>query len=207
VPQARVIGDRVGPAVLTPRPDQDRAVRAARRMFMAGERIDMKRLASELDVDRSTLFRWVGNRDQLIVAVLMSLTDGPLRLAIDGARGVGGARIAHAARLYSQTLIDTSSYRAFLQKETERALRLTTTKASPLQQHVVKVFEGLLRDEERRGAFTHAMASDDLAYLIVRVIESFIYSDLITGDDPDAGTAGLAIAALLRSDVVGDGST
>jgi hypothetical protein len=41
----------------------------------------------------------------------------------------------------------------------------------------------------------------DLAYLIVRIIESFIYADLITGDAPDARNVQAAIAALLHADI------
>ena len=35
-------------------------------------------------------------------------------------------------------------------------------------------------------------------WLVVRIAESFIYTDLITGEQPDAGKAEIAIAALLH---------
>ncbi|MFC7655854.1 hypothetical protein ACFQV8_04290 [Pseudonocardia benzenivorans] len=63
------------------------AVRLARRAFVAGERIDLNRLSAELGVDRTTLFRWVGNRDQLIGTVLISLADPTLRGSPNGPAG------------------------------------------------------------------------------------------------------------------------
>lgn len=177
---------------------RDEAIRLARRTFMAGERIDLQKLAAELGVDRTTLFRWVGNRDQLVVAVLTSLADPTFRNAAAAATGTGPERIASAMRIAAQGLIDAPYYRTFLQRETERALRLVTTKASPMQQHVAAMIERLLEQERDRGNLTSSMALDDLAYLVVRIVESFIYADLITGGEPDAEKVELAIAALLR---------
>jgi hypothetical protein len=183
------------------RPDARTALYRARATFMRGERLDMRQLAAELNVDRSTLFRWVGNRDQLHVAILLSLADPTLRDIAAAAQGAGGARIAWIAGRYAEVLIETSYYRTFLRREPERALRLITTKASPIQQRVVGTFEGYLRHEADRGNLTHPMRGHDLAYLIVRIIESFIYADLITGDVPDAGNVRMAVAALLHADL------
>ncbi|MFC4943516.1 QsdR family transcriptional regulator [Pseudonocardia sp. GCM10023141] len=180
------------------RPDAALALRLARKAFMAGERVDLQQLAATLDVDRTTLFRWVGNRDQLLVSVLTSLADPTLRGAAEAATGTGPDRIGRVVGLFCQSLIDATYYHAFLQRETERALRLITTKASPLQQHVVAGFERLLEQERDRGHLDPTIPLPDLAYLVVRIAESFIYTDLITGEQPDAHKADVAIAALLH---------
>jgi AcrR family transcriptional regulator len=176
----------------------DAAVRLARRAFIAGERIDARGLAAALGVDRTTLFRWVGNRDQLLVTVLTSLADPTLRSAVATAGGAGPERVSRVIRLCCQDLIDAPYYRAFLRREPERALRLITTKSSPLQQHVVAAFERLLQQEQDRGHLTPRLDVHDLAYLVVRIAESFIYTDLIAGEQPDAAKAETAVAALLR---------
>lgn len=41
--------------------------------FMAGERVDMQVLASELHVSRTTLYRWVGDRERLMGDILAGL--------------------------------------------------------------------------------------------------------------------------------------
>jgi len=180
--------------------DAGRAFRLARRRFVAGERLDMGSLAADLDVDRSTLFRWVGNRDQLLAAILISLTGPAIQDADAKAARSGGARIALTAYHYAQALIDAEFFQAYLRRESERALRLLTSKASPVQHEVVAIFERMVEEERRRGALSHTLGSHDLAYLIVRIIESFVYADSITGDGPDAGKIRASVAALLHVD-------
>ncbi|MGD9527879.1 QsdR family transcriptional regulator [Pseudonocardia sp.] len=180
--------------------EAQRAFRLARRHFVAGERLDMGLLAAELGVDRSTVFRWLGNRDQLLAAILISLTDPAVQDAEAKAGGDGGRRIALTAYHYAQALIDSTFFRAYLKRESERALRLLTSTASPVQSHVVGIFERMAERERDRGALTHALGSHDLAYLVVRIIESFVYADIITGDPPDATKVRAAVAALLHAD-------
>src|SRR3954451_24509654 len=52
-----------------------RALQVARRRFLAPERIDMSALATELGVNRVTLYRWVGSRDKLLVEIVWDLAD------------------------------------------------------------------------------------------------------------------------------------
>lgn len=179
------------------RPDATAALRAARRMFLAGQRVDMKTLAAGLGVDRTTLFRWVGNRDQLLGAVLWSAAEPTFANAVRTMRSPGPGGVAEVIGAFVQSLIDSTSLRAFVCAEPERALRLLTTRASVLQRQVVAAVERLLVQEQERGHLFHPMALHDLAYLIVRIAESFIYTDLITGEQPDATKAELAVAALL----------
>jgi|SRR5215218_9590462 len=165
---------------------------------MAGERLDVQKLAATLGVDRTTLYRWVGSRDQLLASVLISLADPTLRDAAEAVRGTGAERIGEVMRRFAQALIDAPYYRAFLRAETERALRLITTKDGPIQLHVVAAVERLLEQERDRGHLSPSLPLGDLAYLVVRIAESFIYADLITGCEPDATKVELAVAALLR---------
>ncbi|MGN6742177.1 MAG: QsdR family transcriptional regulator, partial [Amnibacterium sp.] len=65
-------------------PDATRAFREARHRFLAGERIDMGALAAVFGVDRTSLFRWVGNRDQLRAVVLWSLAGPTFEAAAAG---------------------------------------------------------------------------------------------------------------------------
>src|SRR4051794_6060825 len=70
----------------------------ARRMFLGGQRVDMGVLARDLGVNRATLYRWVGSRDQLLVEVLWSLATRTFdRLLADPPPSAGGR--SRAARL------------------------------------------------------------------------------------------------------------
>jgi AcrR family transcriptional regulator len=179
------------------RPDALQAFRLARRTFIAGNRLDMQQLAADLGVDRTTLFRWVGNRDQLLADVLSSLGQRTFADAVARSSATGPQRVADVLGVFVQALIDAPYFRAYLRRETERALRLLTTKASVVQHRMVDLVEQLLREEQERGALPHPLPLPDLAYLIMRISESFIYTDLITGEPPDATKARTAIAALL----------
>ena len=61
------------------------------------ERWQVEKLAAELGVDRSTLFRWVGNREQLLETVMWSLSEPTFRGALEETTNIGAARIALAA--------------------------------------------------------------------------------------------------------------
>lgn len=175
----------------------ENAIATARRHFFAGDKLDLQKLAAELGVDRSTLFRWVGNREQLLATVMWSLAEPTFRTALAQTDAVGAARIADATGAFSQALIEAPYFRTFLQREPERALRVLTTKASTLQSGLVGAVEKVVQQELDRDNLHHRMSAHDLAYLITRVAESFIYADLITGEQPDATKAAIAIAALL----------
>jgi AcrR family transcriptional regulator len=180
------------------RPSPVDAFRLARRRFLAGERVDMQDLAAELGISRATLFRWVGNRDQLIAEVLWSLTEPMFAQAAAETSGQGGARIAAIVERLAAELIGADPFRAYLMREPEAALRLLTTRASVVQQRTVAKIQELLEEEVQRDDLDPPMALPDLAYLITRIGESFVYADLITGDPPDATKPAAAVAALLR---------
>lgn len=179
-----------------PHADALRAFRLARRAFIAGERIEMGALASELGVDRTSLFRWVGNRDALLSEVLWSLAERTLDRAADESTATGPARIVDILGRFVDGLVTADYFRDFLAREPARALRLMTTSESEIQRRYVAAVEWLLEehapDAGRRGLSVH-----DLAYLIVRISESFSYADVIAGEQPSADAARAAFALLL----------
>lgn len=168
----------------------------SRKTFIAGERVDMQGLAATLGVDRATLFRWVGNRDQLLGEVIWSVAEPTLRRAFDVAEGEGATRVSEAIAGFVVAVTEAEFFSAYLRRERDRALRLLTTQASSFQHRLIKAFEDLLVKEVATGT-TYPLPVHDLAYVIARICESFIYSDLITGEPPNPDKAALAIAALL----------
>ena len=130
-------------------PDAVRAFVAARATFIEGARIDMGRLATKLGVDRTSLFRWVGQPRRAALR-------GPLVARRPDARAGRGRDARHRGRRHawppcSRTSSATSSradyFRGFLQREPARALRLLTTKESEIQRRYVAVVEALVRQE------------------------------------------------------------
>jgi hypothetical protein len=72
------------------------------------------------------------------------------------------------------------------------------TRAGTVQRRVVAKVEDLLHEEIAQGNLKPPLPPHDLAYLIVRIIESFLYADIIAGEQPDTAKVEQAIAALLR---------
>ena len=78
--------------------DRRRAVDAATRLYLACEALDMSALANSLGVGRATLYRWVGNREDLLGTVLAEATERTYQRAI-----------AHAASSGTDLLLTSSS--------------------------------------------------------------------------------------------------
>lgn len=181
--------------------DARRAFDAARETFIGGSRIDMGALAGGLGVDRTSLFRWVGNRDALLSEVLWSLAVPTLVQAEHAASGLSGAsRVATVLTHFVDDLIRADYFRQFLRREPARALRLLTTKESPIQRRYVATAEWLVRAELGATPLDGVIDPASLAYLLVRVSESFTYSDLIAGDQPSTDRARVAFRVVLRAD-------
>lgn len=181
----------------SPKPDALTAFKLARRTFLAGEKVDMQHLLTELRVDRATLFRWVGNRDQLLAEVIWSLAEPTFHGAVAEADGSGPERIVDAMTRFVRAVIAADFFVAYMRREQQRALRLLTTRATEFQQRLVAALEALLAQEKAASGLSYPLPIHDLAYVITRIAESYIYADLITGETPDADKAKAAFSALL----------
>lgn len=184
-------------------PDTQRAFRSARRAFIDGSRIDMGQLAASLGVDRTSLFRWVGNRDHLLAEILWSLAVPTLDAAARAARPSGASRIVDVMDAFTADLIRAPYFRAFLQREPARALRLLTTTDSTLQRRFVAAVTSVVAAESDAGTFDPApLSSEELARLLVRISESFTYADLISGETPSPARARATFEYVLREEPV-----
>jgi len=169
-------------------------VKLARRWFLEGRRLDMGDLAAELGVSRATLFRRVGNRDQLLAEVFSDLAVKTFQRAREETAGKAGAeRVAAALGGFVQYLADSKPYVELVRAEPERALRIATTKAFGVQRLVIAEVEQLLHDELDPGKLSH----HDLAFLIVRIAESVLYTDVISGEPPKPEITERAVRALI----------
>lgn len=199
------VGLAAAPSLLTDRMEtRDDAMRAfigARNAFIEGNRISMGDLADELGVDRTSLFRWVGNRDALLSEVLWSLAVPTFVQAEQASAHLTGApRVSAMLTEFVDGLINAEYFRLFLKREPARALKLLTTKESPIQRRLTATIEWFLRREMGERPLDGAIDPASLAYLLTRVLESFSYADLISGDEPSVERAAASFKLLLRVD-------
>lgn len=197
------VGLEAAPSRLSARldthPEARRVLDLARDTFIEGYRVDMGLLAARLGVDRTSVFRWVGNRDALLSEVLWSLAVPTLVQAEHATEHLAGAeRVADLMTTFTSDLIVADYFRTFLRREPARALRLLTTAESPIQRRFVATVEWLVTRELGDAPFHGTITPEELAYLLVRVSESLTYADLITGDEPSPARARTAFRHLLR---------
>lgn len=182
----------------TPKAGPEDALSLAREQFLSPERIDMSTLADDLGVNRVTLYRWFGSRDRLLVEVVWSLADGMLTDAQRSARGRGSDRIVRVVGRFLDAVIGNPGWRRWLEEEGEHAMRLLTRRETDFQPRLIAAVEELLCAETATGALDVPVDLHELAYVIVRLIESYTYLDLITGERPDARRAEPILRMLLR---------
>ena len=156
-------------------------------------------LAEELGVNRVTLYRWFGSRDDFIVEVVWSLALRTFDYVATKVNADGAERVVAMVTGFLDTIINNPGLKRWLEEEGEHAMRLLTGRRTTFQRRLIDAVQALLEEEE--GA-TRDLPVDmhELAYVIVRVIESYTYLDLITGEEPDAKRAEPILRTLLRVD-------
>jgi AcrR family transcriptional regulator len=172
----------------------------ATRRFLKGQRVRVEELAAELGVSRATAYRWVGNNEQLVGAVIASLREDVFRRALHGARGRGAARVVDMMARGMRLVAAAPAYRAFLEREPEKALRIVASKAGPVQAGTIALHQRLLEEEIERGHLRLPVDAHTMAYALVRIAESFLYADLIAGEKPDIAKAVEIVKLMLRPD-------
>jgi AcrR family transcriptional regulator len=174
------------------------AFRAARRMYLRGQRVDMQALAAELGVSRATLYRWTGPREQLLADVLWSLSDEIFEQAkADHPEHTGPGRLLAIFRQHVGALVQARPLHVFLQQETHAALRVLTSPHGGVQPRTVWRLAELYREEHEAGSFQPKADIGTLAYAVVRVTEGFIYNDAIATVQPEVDRAASVVALLL----------
>lgn len=169
-----------------------------RRRFMHGEKLDISGLAEELGVSRATAYRWAGNAEELTDRVIASLAEETFHLAVREAEGEGVERLIDANRR-GLRYIASGPYRDWLSRaDPETALRLVASKYGHAQRTTIRLWEELLTEEVRCGRLELPVPPHVMAYAIVRISESFLYADLIAGDEPDIESCVEILKLLLK---------
>lgn len=179
------------------RPTPLDALAVARRRFLAGKRVDMSSVADELGVSRVTLYRWVGSRGALLGEVMATLAIRSLESEDARIKSTGRERIAHLATHIVQSLMAHPGMQALLAAEPEFALRLLTTSEGSVQGRIMDWWEQALSEEIAAGRMKSPLPARDIAYLIVRLCESFVYKEVIVGEAADPEQAAVLFRMVL----------
>jgi AcrR family transcriptional regulator len=177
-------GQRAADVVAPPhieRPTREHVLKYARDLFVQGERIDMRTVADDLGIGRTTLYRWVGDRDQLLGEVIAELTRRTERIAAERARGEGVERALDILRRFMQVTATFEPLCQFARREPLVALHVLLAEsgavAATLRQLIRKTLDSNLPPES-------VPVHDELVDVIVQLGTALEWSPIVIGEQP-----------------------
>ena len=174
------------------------AFRLARHKWRAGERVDMSALSRELGVNRVTLYRWVGSREQLLVEVIWDLARCNLEKADAAVKDSGPERVIQIVSRFIEKVIAHKGMQRWLANEGESAIRLMTRYQAGFQPRLVEWLERLLQEEVDAERLDLPADVHEVAFVLEQLIESYVYLYPISGEKPRPRRAEPILRMLLR---------
>jgi AcrR family transcriptional regulator len=169
------------------------------RLYLRGRRIDVRALAADLGVGRTTIYRWFGTREELVGAIVALAAEQVLaRIAAD-VKGRGAARLLEIFDRFNRALADAPALRSFLDQERETALRIITSSEGSVTPRMVDRIGEIIAQEVADGNYEPPVDIETLAFAIVRLAEAFIFNDVRAGIRGDVDRLRAIEAALLRT--------
>lgn len=173
------------------------ALELGRQRWLEGERINMGALAETLGINRATLFRWVGGRDLFIGEIIWSFYQELLDATLQSTSGSGPEYVVSVCERLMKKVMKSEALYRFLRQDPEYGIRILTSKTSPFQARSVRAIRELIRTQSDQTGWSPPIDPDDLAFLIVRVAESFLYGDVISGQRTEIVQTTMAVRLLL----------
>ncbi|MEV4947315.1 QsdR family transcriptional regulator [Streptomyces sp. NPDC053755] len=182
-------------------------IRRAARLIDQGVRLDMNELAAEFGVSRATLFRRVGNREELTGEALWWLaertlaaasarwerSDGPAVRSADGK-----LRTLRIMDEYAAAIVSHAGFQRLLDEEPVTTLRILTDPFGKVQPRMITAYLRMLERDVADGGFTPLVDLDTLSYGAVRLGEAVIYADIVAAREPDLAAASALVDALVE---------
>jgi AcrR family transcriptional regulator len=196
-PDGRARANGPAQAVRTRASGPAEAIRAATRTYLRGEPLDMSALAIELGIGRATLYRWVGNREDLLAAVLAEGTERTFRAAIKDARGEGIPLVLDCMRRFMHSVLVTPALKALTQREPLLFIRLATMPGA-IEGRATELVSELLEQEASTGRVRLMLPAPVMAGAIIRICDAHLYAHLLGRNEPEIETA-LQLVNLLLS--------
>lgn len=176
------------------------AIDAATRVYLAGQPLDMSALADELGVGRSTLYRWVGNREDLLATVLAEAAERTYRKVL--AESPPGDGVEHALTVLTRfmyAVVGAVPMQAFSTREPLLFIRLVML-PGPVESTASRLVAELLETEVTAGRLVLSLPPAVLGQVIVRLCDAHMYAHLLGREAPEIDVAVELVATLLGAD-------
>ena len=197
IDQVQVAGP-LTPVIRRPRPAD--GLELARVTFLAGERVEMAGIASQLDVSQATVYRWFGSRERLIEQVLDEIAREFLAAARAQARGDGDERVLDFARTLMTVTVRLEPVRAFVEREPQLSLRLLLGEKGVIRGTLREALADVVAETRPPAA---ARALDDELDVLVEVAVALEWATFAIGDEPQIDHA-MHIMRLILDSHAGD---
>jgi hypothetical protein len=176
-----------------------RVIRVAMAQFARTATLDMEGLAVELAVSRATLYRVAQSRAALFADVMRAFTEMLFANARAGRTRDGVDGVIEVSRRFAEQMSATDIMRRFVAAEPGVAGRVVFVPSGPI--HQVSVARQIDVFTETGVARTLGSETDirQIAYLYVRMVGTFIYSEYFSGGPVPFSTLEPALRSLLTS--------
>ena len=162
------------------RPTPDDALRLAREQFLAGERIEMGALADRLGSNRTTLYRWVGEREQLLGTLISGLIDEWLEQVRPNVTSTGVAGVLEIVRRFLEVAAGFEPLTAFTRREPALALRVLTDRDGAVTRKADETVRVVLAE-----MLPGREVSDEVVRAIGLVARTLVWANIAVDQDPD----------------------
>jgi AcrR family transcriptional regulator len=173
-------GTQEASATVFRRPAPADAMRLAREQFLAGERVEMGTLSEQLGINRTTLYRWVGDREALMGTLLSDLVDEWLEVVRPQVRATGVEGLLELVRRFLELGASYEPLTTFTQREPALALRVLTDREGAVTAKADATISGLLSemlpDRDVPGETVRAIG------LVARTL---VWANLAVDQEPD----------------------
>lgn len=164
------------------RPKREDALDFAQAAFLAGQRVDIGTLATQLSVGRSTLHRWFGTREQLLELVLVHLTQQFSVAAQVELGNDGEDPLTEFTRRMILATVQVEAVRAFVAREPQLALRLLTGRHGAVHRAIVDEIIGVIG---AAGAGAAATELEERVNVAVHAGTALQWATFTIGEEPD----------------------
>src|SRR3954454_17400470 len=162
--------------------------------YLRGRRIDVRAIAAELGVGRTTIYRWFGTREELVGTVVARAAEIDVTT-----KGRGAERLLEVFDRFNRALADAPALRSFLEQERDTALRIITSSEGTVTPRMVTRIAEIITTEVEAGVYEPPVEVETLALAIVRLAEAFIFNDAHAGIRGEVDRLRAIEAALLRA--------
>ena len=173
-------------------------IEAATSSYLRGEPLDMSALAAQLGIGRATLYRWVGNREELLANVIAETSERTFRTVVKDASGEGVAFVVDAIGRFMQAVASAQPLATLTQREPLLFIRLAMS-PGVIEDRAAGFVGELLDQEVAAGRLELALPVPVMAEAIVRICDAHLYANLLGRGAPEISTALDLVTLLLGS--------